>query len=355
MEILNRKLYDLKKEIAPVRLVEMEAAGELFSIEEDKHGKKIAYSHFNTAFFAGKSYQKLPFGKYAPKMTTRILFPEGFSLDEAFFMQAIESGYNWIIAGNSEIAKIAKSFNLNVLQKSSFNEDLPFTPSYKENLHQSLAKTKWEEADAFFWQSAIIKSDHRQHLLKHAKLRHELFLEELACLESFGQVFYCIEGKEPLFRRHKAPNTVLVLPNDIIDLTNIPHFSTKTAPIVRLSEPWIKGSFLDCYLQSHGKSLFGLSTFEEAVVDWLFACRPEFTSQDRLLLCYLKDLDSFLSMPPLTSDELKIHVEKVAADIKLIEYFISKRRGPLFSEISTYLADLKSRPLSLQTADALNH
>ena len=395
MDILNRKLYDWEKKISSLYQAEfIESASipkDAFSIQYRKGMLQIRYSHLPSALFAAKKTFELlsigtlfPKGEYKAKNAWRIIDPESLLPNEAFLLQLLEEGFNAIILNpdQEDVAILAKEMGLKVLLKVTFQKHycdlLPFDDNYSEMLQQFISSLRFTY-DALYWHSPYFDHTCKTYLLDKFKLHHELYLEEIKKLESLALVFYVFPSQNikhfALLDQHAGPNTYIVVQS--CDLMGERSLQTikgmkESVPliycesnrrafqklhhgaIISVTDLWEESSYYSCHMIAAGAALWGLSSFEESGLDWFKLHRKELKVEDeRHLLTTLARFSTkyryFENIKngrfTKSSEELKMQVEGLAAEKKLLLYHLQEAQknqedGSFFSEIETYLEDL---------------
>jgi hypothetical protein len=381
MDILNRKLYEWEKKISSLYLTEFIEAASLpkdsFSVQYSKGTLQIRYSHLPSALFAAKKTFEsfslgLPFpkGEYKAKNTWRVIDPTCL-IDELFLLKLIEEGFNAIILNpdQEDVAVLAKEMGVKVLLRVEFPKDyckiLPFDESYPEMLQQFISNLRFSY-DALYWQSPYFEHAFKGYLLEKFKLKAELHLEEIKRLENLATVFYMLRDTKHIsaLEQHAGPHIYIGLPTiDGMDAcvpliyceNNRRTFQKLThGAIISVEEPWEEGSYYSCHMIAAASALWGLSSFEESGLNWFKLYRRELKiDEERHLLTtiarfsskysYFEDIKNGRLKKP--SDEIKMQVEGLAAEKKLLEYHLQQAQknqdeGYFFSEIETYLEEL---------------
>lgn len=398
MDILNRKLYEWEKKISSLYQTEfIESASipkDAFSIQYRKNTLQIRYSHLPSALFAAKKCFEsfslgalFPKGEHKAKNAWRIIDPEDYAADECFLLQLIEDGFNTIMLKPSQedVAVLAKEMGIKVLLKVEFPKDycsiLPFDEDYAGMIDQFISNLRFS-CDAFYWESPYFKHDSKAYLLEKFKLKHELYLEEIKKLEKHATVFYVFSGDNAkhcmLLDQVAGPNTYIVCPFSLIDdqMRSLPSIEgmkdslpliycennrrifQKLAQgvIIRVEGLWEEGSYYSCHMIAAGSALFGLSTFEESGISWFKHHRKEIkVDEERHLMTtlarfsakqrYFENVKNGQLLKP--QDELKMQVEGLAAEKKLLQYHLQQAQknqgeGLFFSEIEAYLEELQT-------------
>lgn len=399
MDILNRKLYEWEKIISSLYQAEfIESASipkDAFSIQYRKDTLQIRYSHLPSALFAAKkTFEAFSLGtlfskgEYLAKNAWRIIDPKTFLPDESFLLQSLEDGFNAIILNphQEDVAVLAKEMGVKVLLKVSFPTDycsvLPFDGNYPEMLRQFVSSLRFSY-DALYWESPYFEHPSKAYLLEKFKLKHELYLEEMKRLENQATIFYVFPSQNTkhfsLLEQHAGPNTYIVCPfslptvngmKDSVPLiyceNNRRIFQKLThGAIICVEEPWEEGSYYSCHMMAAGAALWGLSTFEESGLNWFKNHRKELkVEEERHLLTtlarfsakyrYFENIKNGQLVKP--SEEIKMQVEGLAAEKKLLQYHLQQAQknqegGIFFSEIDAYLEDLQTLSQSvLRTA-----
>lgn len=381
MDILNRKLYEWEKKISSLYPTEFIEAASLpkdsFSVQYSKGALQIRYSHLPSALFAAKKAFEsfilgtpFPKGEYKAKNAWRIINPSCL-IDEPFLLQLMEEGFNAIILNpdQEDVAVLAKEMGVKVLLRVAFPKDycriLPFDESYPEMLQQFISNLRFS-FDALYWQSPYFEHASKAYLLEKFKLKAELYLEEIKRLENLATVFYMIPDTKhvSLLEQHAGPHIYIGLPtidgmNDCVPLiyceNNRRIFQKLThGAIICVEEPWPSGSYYSCHMMAAGSALWGLSTFEEGGLNWFKLHRKELNvDEERHLLTTLarfsakyRDFQNIKNGHlKKSSDEIKMQVEGLAAEKKLLQYHLqlaqkNQEEGCFFSEVEAYLEEL---------------
>lgn len=387
MDILNRKLYEWEKKISslyPVEFVESASIPEdAFSIQYRKGTLQIRYSHLSSALFAAKKTFEsfslgalFPKGEYKAKNSWRVI-DSSCVMDELFLLQLVEEGFNAVILNHDQasVAVLAREMGIKVILRVVFPKDyckvLPFDEGYPEMLEQFIQSLRFTY-DALYWESPYFEHNCKAYLLEKFKLKHELYLEEIKRLERYSSVFYVFTDQNPkqfaILDQHIGPNIHIVSPfslpavkgmNESVPLIyceNNRRIFQKliNGAIISVDEPWEEGSYYSCHMLAAGSSLFGLSTFEESGIAWFKMHRKELeVEEERHLLTTIARFSSkygyFESIKngqlKKSSEELKMQVEGLAAEKKLLQYHLQMAQknqvgGVFFSEIESYLEEL---------------
>ncbi len=222
--------------------------------------------------------------------------------------------------------------------------------------------------DALYWQSPYFEHACKKYLLEKFKLKHELYLEEIKCLESHATVFYpCPDQNFSVLEQHAGPNIHIVHQDQVpcvlgmnVDVpliyceNNRRIFQKlKKGAIVQVDALWEEGSYYACHIESAGAALWGVTSFEETCLAWFKTHRKELNAdEERHLLTtlarfsskfrYFEDIKNGKLKKP--AEEIKMQVEGLAAEKKLLQYHLQmaqkNQQGRFFSEIETYLDEL---------------
>lgn len=339
MDILSSS----KKEISllvPTVFTEMDSARDCFSITYDKKGQRIAYSNMRTALFClekilyslrrGVPY---PEGEYVAKNPFRIIVSN--TQDESLFIKAAQAGFNSVVVSTEKGAELARRWGLQVILKMS-SSLFPFAVDYQELLQREIAAKI--PFDALFWKSFWLTSDCKADLLKHAKLKSEIYLEELLTLEKIAPLFYLVSEKNSALLG--GPRTQVIAAAEIISSLDVevPLFKPIQGYTIQAEKPWEEGSYYACNMHSYGAALFGLKTVEEASWEWLSLYRPEISKKQQPLLSLLEGLvEKKRTMLLLKQEEHKLHLDALQAEKKIASYHLSLCKGTFVPEIERFL------------------
>lgn len=305
----------------------------------------------------------------------RVIYPDQLELDDTFFKQAKEWGYNALVVESG--STLANQYGFKVILKVNFDEIIyPFDEGYKERIQNFIQNL--DSCDAVLWHSPYFSLDCREHLLEHSKLKIELLLEELQTLESLTPLFYSIPYGVPTkhftqLETATGPNTFLVFSGEspylrvrleksipIIEglCEEVPLVLSETGRLLNDLKPgaFIKidrsidvGSYAECHLEAASKAISGQS-FEESAWSWLKRHRPEIGEERHLFRAlagfaektqFFKAIQTGATIP---IEELKMHCDSLAAEMKLFYYHLNQKslqEGKFFSEINNYLSALK--------------
>jgi hypothetical protein len=240
MEILKERLALLQRKIlsrVPVvfSMGDNENRDDFFHVEEKKEGVFASFSNARSCFYGARKIlnsldlqEKALFGTFKAKFPWRVAVPEGIVLDDSFFAEAAELGINAVLLEGkdgrdgeyAQNGENARAFGLKVMIRVSTPKELeqcsPFEGKYREIVQNFMKGLP--PHDALYWESPYFERECTDWLLTHSKLRHELFLEELAQLERYAPLFYALPFKAAEFEtrhiqeleRHLGPSTFLV-------------------------------------------------------------------------------------------------------------------------------------------------
>lgn len=306
----------------------------------------------------------------------RVIYPSEIALDEAFFKQAREWGYNAIVLENP--SSLAKQYGFKVVLKVNFDLSVfPFDKDYKEEVKNFIDELG--PCDALFWHSPYFDLDCREHLLEHSKLKVELLLEELLTIESFVPLFYYVpagiltkqfthleectgpksflvfEQESPYFATRKEKSLPIIeglceeVPLLLSETGRLVQ-NIKPGAFIRVDRPIVEESYAACHLEAAALAISGSTTFEACGRDWLKRHRPEVGDERHLFRAlagfaektqFFKAIQSGAFVP---LEELKMHIDGLAVEMKLFHYHINQKNlslGKFFSEVTSYLEALK--------------
>lgn len=235
-ECLNQKLKDAARVFAsifPLELAELDGRGDFFKVDEREERIQLAYTNLRSAIHGvmrlSEAWHLQDLSIFRPhqaKVSWRILMPTFTPVDPQFFEHAIEEGYNSVILDEGDFLSIreALAWDLKVILRlrlpACLHELTPFDGVYRERLTQFFKelREKCPSFHAIYWESSYYGKEMRGHLLKHGKLRSELYLAELAELERLSPLFIAIPPGETSvslsdfvrLEQHAGPHTWLV-------------------------------------------------------------------------------------------------------------------------------------------------
>lgn len=382
MEILKERLALLK--IPLVSSVEKNR-DDFFHVEEKKEGIFASFSNQRTALYGTKRIadslmlqEKDFFGTFRPKFLWRVIVGDGIDLSKM-----AEFGINAVLLDVPQ-----EAFGLKVILRVPIPEELkqisPFDKKYREMVHNIVESLP--PHDAIYWESPYFDRDCTDWLLACSRLRHELFLEELKVLESYGPLFYALPFKQAeldlrRWERHLGPSTYLVysaldgdpahsfLPASPYFHRGIPYFrgpqegdiAFDREGVSRLIESACSGAFLHlqgCNLFLFAEALWKGVPPEASLARWWKLERKDIPfSQVKEVLYKLSSFmpkRDFIKAKIASREDQKLHGDLLMGEIKLFEkaWEMEKKKGQknameqhFVNEVDLYLAGIKKTVL----------
>lgn len=358
MDKLHSKIMEWKEKLsqqAPLEVYQHLQADDYYTLEKNRQGHSVLHANTITALYAlHQIYLGVEINGRA-RAVWRVLIPK--EVDDAFFEQAVLLGFNTVVLNSSDWVLAAKSWGLKVILEASWPKELPLLSPFKSSYNEALNKiiTSYKQKapfDALLWKSPFLYRDMREELNQHAKLKIELFLEEISALESLAPLFYHLPSQfryTQELKRFAGPQTWLVASDPenymsdslplikgheqesplLIDETIRRLLLPASGAFLQVSSPIITGSFVQANLYGCSQALWSGAPPDKSFEIWASTYRPElnipsnrsFLNQMMNYLPKMKYLETSTNV-----EELKMHVDIWMAEWKLFEKSIEKLR-----------------------------
>ena len=265
---------DIKKYI-PITFERQNAPRDYFLIKEKRECSHLIYSSTCTGIYSARtlknclSLQEDLFMDRVASKPWRVIIPQGVDVDHSFLMPISERGFNSVVLSPDQELAIsrAKDYELKVILKPVIPDEIkalsPFERGYEERVFQLIGELQKQvpSYEGIYWESIYFTHPCSQQLLRHSKLRIELFIKELEILEKMTPLFYafpeipCAEYRltaehYTILENHAGPSTQLIFPvydgqSSLPHLNKSPFFHVcqhHSLPVLSLEH--VKGPFL---------------------------------------------------------------------------------------------------------------